>query len=147
MILPYFDYADIVYDGCVSKIQEKLQKLQNRALRIVLDSCNVRISIIELQRLTDTTSLITRRKIHLLNFMYKRVAKHGDLLTGFTTITRAGSKRILTVLFPRLEKTKNAISFKGHDLWNSISLGHQLAPTYSSFKNLTKLLYKDNYLG
>ena len=38
MILPYFDYADIFYDACILTSLTKLQRLQNRALRVVFSS-------------------------------------------------------------------------------------------------------------
>ena len=37
-ILPYLDYGDILYDGADSKSLVRLQKLQNRALRVCLNS-------------------------------------------------------------------------------------------------------------
>ena len=36
-ILPYFDYGDIFYNKTYSRTLDKLQKLQNRAMRLVLD--------------------------------------------------------------------------------------------------------------
>ena len=36
MILPYFDYGDVVYVGGNNNILDKLQRLQNRALKICL---------------------------------------------------------------------------------------------------------------
>ena len=70
-ILPYFDYADIL---CIASYQctlNKLQKQQNRALRICLrlGSCtkvNVLHKMVKIELLSDG------RNSHLLNFMYKR---------------------------------------------------------------------------
>ena len=34
MILPFFDYADIIYEACNKGILDSMQKMQNRGLRI-----------------------------------------------------------------------------------------------------------------
>ena len=45
---------------------------------------------------------------------------------------------LLKLIQPRFEKTKNAIMFKGSNLWNSLSTKHQRANNYESFKLITK---------
>ena len=44
LIQPYFDYCSVVWDGCGTTLADKIQKLQNRAAR-VLTSANYRYSI------------------------------------------------------------------------------------------------------
>ena len=36
LILPYFDYCSPVWDGLSQQLSEKLQKLQNRAARVIM---------------------------------------------------------------------------------------------------------------
>ena len=35
LVLPHFDYCALVYDNCSKTLQTKLQKLQNKAARIL----------------------------------------------------------------------------------------------------------------
>ena len=70
-MLPYFDYGDILYNGAVSKLLDKLQKLQNRALRICLNSVEP-LSIKDLHARTGMPLLGHRQNVDLINFMFKR---------------------------------------------------------------------------
>jgi hypothetical protein len=38
-VLPYFDYCALVWDNCSKTLQNKLQKLQNKAGRIITGDC------------------------------------------------------------------------------------------------------------
>ena len=69
-IVPYFDYRDIFLMSITSKTKQKLQKLQNRALRICLEAKG-RTSVNMLHNTCYVSKLDDRRTIHLLNFTYK----------------------------------------------------------------------------
>ena len=43
LLQPYFDYCSVVWDGCSTTLAGKIQKLQNRAVR-VLNSASYDIS-------------------------------------------------------------------------------------------------------
>ena len=73
-VLPYFDYGDILYIGTNGKSLDKLQKLQNRALRICLRS-PPRTPVISLHKRAGLPMLADRHHAHLLNYMYKRSLK------------------------------------------------------------------------
>ena len=36
LILPYFDYCSAVWDGLTDNLSDKIQKLHNRAMRVIL---------------------------------------------------------------------------------------------------------------
>ena len=38
LIEPHFDYCSAVWDGLTQQVSEKLQKLQNRAIRVITKS-------------------------------------------------------------------------------------------------------------
>ena len=69
--MPYFDYGDIFLIGVQVKTKDMLQKLQHRALRLVLDR-DSRHNVWELHHEAITPMLDKRRECHLLNYMYKR---------------------------------------------------------------------------
>ena len=70
-IMPYFDYGDIFLMGTHVKTRDMLQKLQNRALRLVLcrDS---RHNVWELHHEARVPYLDKRRDCHLENFVFNR---------------------------------------------------------------------------
>ena len=70
LILPHFDYGDILYDSLKQNDSRSLQVLQNRGLRIIL-----RKDIYELVDMMHTAlnmdQLDIRRKKHTLHMIYK----------------------------------------------------------------------------
>ena len=63
LILPLFDYADLIYDSSNVKYTMQLQKLQNRAGRIILGiSPYKHVSSHEIHEILNWESLNTRRK-------------------------------------------------------------------------------------
>ena len=81
VILPHFDYTDIVWQSATKTQLEHLQKLQNRAARIILNvNPYEHKSIIEMHDLLNWENLNRRRKKHIMSFAYKilhDMAPHG----------------------------------------------------------------------
>ena len=71
MLLPYFDYADIIFDKANAGSLKKLQTLQNKCLRVCLGR-ERRFSTDAAHKLANVPFLKDRRSAHVLNFMYKR---------------------------------------------------------------------------
>ena len=71
-VVPYFDYGDIFLMNISMKAVDKLQKIQNRALRICLAG-DGRSNVNNLHNTCNVSKLTHRREAHLLNFVYKRV--------------------------------------------------------------------------
>ena len=69
MILPYFDYADVIFHRANVKETGMLQILQNKCLRICL-SKDRRFSKSGSHKLADTAFLKDRREAHVNNFMF-----------------------------------------------------------------------------
>ena len=77
---PHFDYCSIVWDSLVRGLGQKLQRLQNRAARIITGSdYNTRSSHILAS--LNWTNLETRRTQQLNTFMYKTVNKMVPIAT------------------------------------------------------------------
>ena len=71
MILSYFDYADVVYDRANTSGLDKLQRLQNKCLKV----CQGHDRLFSTNRShieARVPFLKERRRAHTLNFMYKR---------------------------------------------------------------------------
>ena len=73
--MPYFDYGDIFLMNITTRTKQKLQKLQNRALRICIEA-EGRTSVNMLHNTCYVNKLDDRRVTHLLNFVYKRAQQN-----------------------------------------------------------------------
>ena len=67
---PYFDYCDIVWGDCSKTRADKLQKLQNRAARIITRA-DYSIRSSDVLNSLEWSNLEERRKRHLLVTMFK----------------------------------------------------------------------------
>ena len=72
MILPYFDYGDIIFMSANIQEIKKLDKLHIRGLRICFKTQG-RNDDIELFNLANISNLSNRRKNHLRNYMFKKI--------------------------------------------------------------------------
>ena len=70
LIQPYFDYFLVVWDGCGATLAGKIQKLQNRAAR-VLTSANYDVSINILFEKLGWKDFQSQRKIAKGTMVYK----------------------------------------------------------------------------
>ena len=67
---PYFDYCDVVWGDCSKTRTDKLQKLQNRAARIITRA-DYSIRSSDVLNSLEWSNLEERRKRHLLVKMFK----------------------------------------------------------------------------
>ena len=72
MVLPHFDYCDIVYMNTSISNLNRLQYIQNSTCRIIL-LADKDTRIIDMHGELNLEMLITRRKIHLNVFNHKNV--------------------------------------------------------------------------
>ena len=136
MLLPYFDYADVIYNNANSTDLDKLQRLQNRCLRVCLGR-ERRFSTDAAHKLARVPFLKNRRVAHTLNFMYKR--KERKELLNLTQIrTRAHDAPLFKVKIPRYESFKRSVGYSGSVLWNNLAPDSRNIDTYLKFKNLQK---------
>ena len=68
-IVPYLDYGDVLFINASRERLNKLQRLQNKCLRICLRT-HPRTSVNQIHHLTRVSLLEARRKAHLRNFMF-----------------------------------------------------------------------------
>ena len=70
LIQPHFDYCSLVWDGLSDQLSDKLQKLQNRAARVILKA-NYGTSSSLLLDILKRDNLVIRRKKHKAIMMFK----------------------------------------------------------------------------
>ena len=120
MILPYFDYGDIIYYNLSNKMSDKLQKLQIiiRALKICTTP-QMNIPLALLYRSTNTVPLEKRRLAHAYNFMYKQKVNVHKLDVR-RIFTRRRDAPIFHIKRPFCEKYKMNVFYYGANLWNEL---------------------------
>ena len=136
MILPYLDYGDIFFANANSKQLKKLQTLQNRALRICLNT-RIDTPIEILHQSVQLQKLIPRRESHILNFMFKN-KNNKDFLNQRNIRTRLHDAPVFSTSKPILEKYKANVFYYGAVLWNNLRPSIRNIETYDKFKATQK---------
>ena len=142
MIMPVFDYCDVVLGGIAQKHAYKLQKLQNSACRILLHR-GPRSSATQMHAELKLDALDVRRDKHILNHVYKGVnglfplhissrlelKKHDSLYA-----TRSAGTMELRVPRVKLKVCEQNVFHYESILWNRIDDEIRMAPSYERFQ-------------
>ena len=137
VIVPVFDYCSFIVDGGLQKDIRKLQRLQNRALRICLRAVPADSNVDNIHNICHVVKLKERRKYLLQCFMYKRAAADPTLRRS-SRRTRADDK--LKMQNKRANSTTYQRSpiYRGIDVWNNLSRHTQLCENIIQFKKCVK---------
>ena len=142
MILPYFDYGDVVYNQAGQEGLDKLQRLQNRCLKICM-GFNMRFETEALHAETRVPRLHKRRRAHVNNFMYGRLCRPA-LLDTRDIRTRAHDARLFRVAVPKIEAYKRSVVYAGSVQWNSLSAEIRSTNNFDLFKAKQKSVMLEN---
>ena len=136
LILPYLDYCSAVW-GCIGNgLSQKLEKLQNRAARIITGSgWDVRSA--QILRALKWESLADRRSKQLKSLMKSLTTLYlSDKFTSVNTIHRhnlRGAQHNLFIPRPNTEALKRSFRYRGAVTWKSLSVEAKQATTLNSF--------------
>ena len=139
LIEPHFDYCSSVWYGISDTLSKKLQKLQNRAARVITKS-TYDTSAKPLLNSLNWDDLATRRKKQLLISVFKSI--HG-LFPSYLQdmfVFRDSSYNLrnlenkLLLPKPRTNYLKSSISYSGAALWNSLPVEVRSAESLQIFK-------------
>ena len=142
IIRPYFDYCCEVWDLFGETQSKRLQKLQNRAARIILNLSNDVHHTIALHAL-GWEPLQTERKKAKAKMMHKVLNKTGpksltNLFSYKSEKTNYHLRHISSSLClpkPRTNNMKKSFMYDGAHLWNSIPKEISESKSLSSFRN------------
>ena len=144
MIQPHFDCCCEIWDELDKGLIERLQKLQNRAARLIMNFKNEYGQSVLARTSLSWTSLDERRAIMKSRLMYKTVNQLAPLrLCNIFQLfdNKYNLRGKLTGLFiprPRIEFLKKSFSYNGAKLWNRIPEDIRSLASYNSFcKNLS----------
>ena len=140
LIEPYFDYCCPVWDGLSNELADKLQKLQNRAIRVITNSDHYS-SAIALRGELGWDNLCTRRKKQKLKLMFKTLNDQSpeylkDPFMPFSTdYGLRNSDNKLALPKPRTDFLKRSFCYSGAQLWNSLPSNVRAIRSFTKFKN------------
>ena len=125
-------------------LQDKLQKFQNRAARVITGAdYDVRSS--EVLNTLGWEKLANRRALNKLVFIYKVLANHTapnlkDLFSRRNVSqNNRNSETDLSIKKPKTEFLKKTFGYSGAVLWNSLPQDVKMAESLISFKAKVKL--------
>ena len=152
LILPDFDYCSLVWDELSVTLSDKLQKLQNRAARVITRSSYDTSTSILLNRL-NWDNLSTRRKKLKATLMLKIIkglspAYLQDLFSIRSTPYNLRDSDIkLNLPKPRTNYYKRALGYSGSLLWKSLPVNLRKSDSLGYFKKELDKLYSNCQSG
>ena len=148
LIQPHFDYCCSVWDELGSTLATKLQKLQNRAARVITRSsydadAGALLTLLQLDNLS-----IRRKKIKAqLVFKILKGNAPSYLKSLFSVRTLdydvRNNRSKLNIPKPRTNYLKRSICYSGALLWNNLPQEIRNLPNLSQFKRATNDCYVD----
>ena len=145
LIMPHFDYCSPVWDCLSGYLSDKLQKLQNRAARIITKS-PFDTSSDHLLSTLDWERLFLRRKKQKALMMFKSMnGLPPEYLQSLFSQRRSvynlrDSEGKLTLPKPSTNYLKRSFSYSGAMLWNNMPKSLKTAVSVNHFKQLIKKL-------
>lgn len=141
LIMSHLNYCDVVWGNCGVNNQNVLQKVQNRAARIINHAKWDSPSEENLNKLNWIT-LDQKRNDNIAIMMFKILNGHAPAYLsqkfsfrnhGYNT--RSGSLH-LNVPQPKTDSMKRSFAYRGAVCWNSLPHEHQQCTTLSTFKRI-----------
>ena len=150
LIEQHVDYCSAVWDGLTQQLGEKLQKLQNRAIRVITKSSYDTSSRFLLNSL-GWDNLSVRRAKQKANLMYKCINNLAPayLCNLFAPRTPnyyfRNAKKKLMLPKPRTDYLKRSFSYSGALLWNNLPEEIRTSNSLGLFKRSSHRWFSDQY--
>ena len=141
LVQPHFDYYSLVWGNCGKTLSNKLQKLQNRAARVITSS-NFDVDVDSLFHKLSWKDLKSQRQIQNALMVFKSLNGLVPEYPASKFIKRNESNYSLRdsvnklVPFPRTNDMKNSFSYSGDTLWNSLPCNIRESGSLNQFKRL-----------
>ena len=143
LIQPHFDYCNIVWGSCRITLLNKIQKLQNRAARVLIYS-NYDANAGHLFELLGWKNVASQQQIQRATMVFKSL--HGlaadYLCSKFgrreTAYNLRDSENKLNVSLPPTNYYKSSFSYSNATLWNSLPRDIGQAESLGLFRRFSK---------
>ncbi len=152
LILPVMDYGNVIWSQTSAGNLLRLQRLQNRAGRIVLQ-CPKRTHICDVHERLQWNYCQTRSNINRCLMVAKClmgcVPRYLDSIFKFVNDThgrqtRAAETRTLRVPFPRNNSLKRTFRYAGAVSWNGLPQDLRMIKDYTDFKKRCKTFFTES---
>ena len=120
MILPHIDYGDLFYSASSQNSLDKIQRIQNRCLKICLHM-NPPPTTNQAHSTTKVNYLSDRRNSHLLNFVFSRSKCNCYIDSRKIPVVTSTHKVLLKIEQPRCAKFTYSVLYKGALAWNGLN--------------------------
>lgn len=143
LISSHLSYCNIIWDNCGKSFQNTLQKLQNRAARIINNTPWDSSGSYNLNKL-EWENLERKRKEDIAIMMYNILHNNAPsyLIEKFSIRNRPYNTRssnlCVNIIQPKTNSAKRTFTYRGAHLWNSLPHDVQSAQTKFSFKTALK---------
>lgn len=134
-VLPLLEYANVTQPLLTKTLQKKLQRLQNRALRIIYHYHLPADTLEQLHLNARLMPVRQRADRHTLCLIYRRSRlpdQYPHKIIG-NAATRSASKVRFDLPRPKLEKYKTFSMYQGVQLWDELTAVVQHSVTYDYF--------------
>ena len=142
LVLPYLNYCSVVWQECSQCLRQKLERVQNYGMRIIL-SRPPRTPSGDLCEELNWTTLEARRNMNRLCLVYKCVWSQVPATLSSRFEANKGRTKGSMRLYQRGANTnffKNSFTFKGTQDWNNLTKECRLLTSMCSFKNKLRSL-------
>ena len=148
-ILPLIEYADYIIDQHIKYVNNQLQNLQNRGLRIALNQhikrYDERITTEEMHRAARIPTLYYRRELHLLQYAFDLKQKPGNVDDRMLPTRRHDGIRLITYTVKN-RKYCRSIYYRASEKWNNLNVNLTLIDDKKVFKRLLLNSYENIYM-
>ena len=134
MMLPSLEYCSFYTGSAHSGELLKIQRLQNQALRVCLRRGVRSISVVDLHKECGIELLARRRKLQLLQLMWKK-AQNGEAIEQGNVRTRGDLKIRFKKRRAKSSFYQKSPYYRGVSLWDTLKSDVQKLPTKRRFKH------------
>ena len=144
LVQSHFDYCSVVWGNCTKTLSDKLQKLQNRVVRVLTHSsydadANQLITELgwdnlEIRRQKLKAEMVYKSLNGLTpNYLSSKFIQRSDVITSYNL---RDSKNKLAIPLPRTNYYQNSFGYSGAVLWNSRPSAARQAASLNNFRRL-----------
>ena len=142
MILPFYDYCDVIYSFSSIPELKKLDRQHLRGMRICLDN-GYNMDDDELFINCKISSLENRRKVHTRNYLFNK-KEYCENVNNINTRLHDGP--VFKVIHPNVETVKRSVRYGGSLEWNSLDADIRNIVEPMQFKRIQKSWMLKTYL-
>ena len=143
MILPFYDYCDVIYSFSNIPELSKLDRHHLRGMKTCLDN-GYRLNDEELFINCKLSSLENRRKVHTRNYLFN---KKDQCENNNNINTRLHDGPVFKVIHPNVETVKRSIWYGGSIEWNALDAEIRNITGLIQFKRVQKSWMLNTYLN